>query len=191
MQRRTFLQRGFAGAFVLATNTAGAQEAGSDKDREVMRQLVAFTRESFATPYPVPFGAAVIRTGSEEMVARTLNQVGPLNDPTAHGEMQAIRAACKRVDNFNLGGLTLYTTAEPCPMCMAAALWAGVDRVVYGATIADIARHLTQIHLAARDLVAYSDNTCEVTGPVERAACNGLFEDPRMAPTLRLWKKRA
>jgi tRNA(Arg) A34 adenosine deaminase TadA len=191
MRRRSFLQRGFAGAFVVASNATMGEDAGTEKDREVMRQLVAFTRQSFGTPYPVPFGAAVIRSGSEEMVARTLNQVGPLKDPTAHAEMQALRTACKRVDNLSLGGHTLYTTAEPCAMCMAAALWAGVDRVVYGATIADVSRHITQIRLSARDVVASSDSACEVTGPVERAACNALFEDPVIAPTLRLWKKRS
>jgi tRNA(Arg) A34 adenosine deaminase TadA len=141
-------------------------------------------------PSPVPFGSFVMRTASGEPVARELNQVGALKDPTAHAEMQAIRAACKRFANFNLGGCTLYTTAEPCAMCMAAALWAGVDRVVYGATIADVGRHISQMRLPARELVAYSDTKCEVTGPVERVACNDIFDDPAMAPTLRLWKKR-
>ena len=75
-------------------------------------------------------------------------------------------------------------------MCMGAALWAELDRVVYGATIDDVGRHINQLRVPARDMVKYADHACEVTGPVERAACNGLFEDPAMAPSLRLWKKR-
>jgi guanine deaminase len=156
-----------------------------------MRELAAFTRASFATPRPIPFGSTVVRSATGEPVARVLNQVAALKDPTAHAEVQAIRAACTRIDTPSLAGCTLYTTAEPCAMCMAAALWSGLDRVVYGASLADVSRHIDQMRLPARELLAYSDHACEVTGPVERAACNALFEDPVMAPILRSWKKRA
>jgi tRNA(Arg) A34 adenosine deaminase TadA len=63
------------------------------------------------------------------------------NDPTWHGEMEAIRSAAKKLGNFNLSGCTLYTTGEPCPMCAGAIFWARIDRVVYASTIADALRH--------------------------------------------------
>jgi guanine deaminase len=84
-----------------------------------------------------PFGAVVVRDGV--VVARAHNQVVRANDPTAHAEMQAIRAACRTLGTFDLSGCTIYTTCEPCPMCFAAIHWARIDGVVYGASRADAA----------------------------------------------------
>ena len=85
-----------------------------------------------------PFGAVVVRNG--ELLARGQNRVTRDNDPTAHAEVQAIRAACVRLGDFALAGCVLYTSCEPCPLCLAAALWARVDRVVYAADRHDAAR---------------------------------------------------
>src|SRR3954466_5234282 len=107
-RRRTFLQRSVASGVALAANIGIAREsAATDRDLEVMRELVAFTRKSFATPFPVPFGSIVVRTGNGAPVARRVNQVGALQDPTAHAEMQTIRAACKDLANMSLAGCTL------------------------------------------------------------------------------------
>jgi hypothetical protein len=73
-------------------------------------------------------------------------------DPSSHAEVRAIRKATKRLKQFRSPGYTLYTTCEPCPMCMSAALWAGLDRVVYGATIVDANRHCNQIHIPATEV---------------------------------------
>ena len=85
-----------------------------------------------------PFGAVVVRGG--ELLATGQNRVTRDNDPTAHAEVQAIRAACRRVGTFSLHGTTLYSSCEPCPMCLASSLWARVDRVVYAADRDDAAR---------------------------------------------------
>lgn len=85
-----------------------------------------------------PFGAVVVRDG--ELLARGQNRVTRDNDPTAHAEVLAIRAACARLGDFALAGCVLYTSCEPCPLCLAAALWARVDRVVYAADRHDAAR---------------------------------------------------
>lgn len=78
-----------------------------------------------------PFGAVVVSGG--RLLAEGQNRVTRDNDPTAHAEVVAIRAACAERGDFSLAGATLYTSCEPCPLCMASALWARVDRVVYAA----------------------------------------------------------
>jgi guanine deaminase len=85
-----------------------------------------------------PFGAVVVRDG--HAVAEGQNRVTANLDPTAHAEVVAIRAACQVVGDFSLAGATLYASCEPCPLCLSAALWARVDRVVYAADRHDAAR---------------------------------------------------
>ncbi|WP_210480251.1 nucleoside deaminase [Naasia sp. SYSU D00948] len=85
-----------------------------------------------------PFGALVVRDGV--LLAEGANRVTASLDPTAHAEVEAIRAACRAVGDFSLAGATLYTSCEPCPLCLSAALWARVDRVVYAADREDAAR---------------------------------------------------
>jgi len=84
-----------------------------------------------------PFGALIVRDG--ELVAEGQNRVTANLDPTAHAEVVAIRAACQAVGDFSLAGATLYTSCEPCPLCLSAALWARVDRVVFAANRDDAA----------------------------------------------------
>lgn len=85
-----------------------------------------------------PFGALIVRDGL--LVAEGQNRVTAQLDPTAHAEVVAIRAACQAVRAFSLAGATLYTSCEPCPLCLSAALWARVDRVVFAADRHDAAR---------------------------------------------------
>lgn len=85
-----------------------------------------------------PFGALVVREGA--VIATGVNAVTTTNDPTAHAEVVAIRAACQALDDFRLSGCVLVSSCEPCPLCLAAALWARVDRVIYAADRHDAAR---------------------------------------------------
>lgn len=85
-----------------------------------------------------PFGAVIVRDGA--LVAAGQNRVTRDNDPTAHAEVCAIREACAALGGFSLAGHTLYTSCEPCPLCLSAALWARLDRVVYAADREDAAR---------------------------------------------------
>jgi tRNA(Arg) A34 adenosine deaminase TadA len=103
-------------------------------------------------------------------------------DPTAHAEVHAIRAACRKLKSISLKGHTLYTTCEPCPMCMGAILWAGLDRVVYGATIDDAANYYAQIYTYSKQMVKKSDLVCQVDGPVERATCVKIFDELPSTP---------
>lgn len=85
-----------------------------------------------------PFGAVIVRQG--KIIARGWNRVTSTNDPTAHAEVMAIRAACRKLGAFQLQGCDLYTSCEPCPMCLAAIYWARLDKVYFGATRRDAAR---------------------------------------------------
>jgi guanine deaminase len=84
-----------------------------------------------------PFGAIIVKDGV--VIAEGINRVTPSLDPTAHAEVVAIRAACQTIENFSLAGATLYSSCEPCPMCLASSLWARLDRVVFAADRDDAA----------------------------------------------------
>ncbi|MFT4111706.1 nucleoside deaminase [Silvibacterium sp.] len=155
-----------------------------------MTELVRFTAKSLATPSPVPFGAAIVHTKTGELLYRARNAVMREHDPSAHAELRTVRLACRKLGSVSLKGYTLYTTCEPCPMCMANALWAGLDRVVYGATIEDANRHCRQIQIAAEEVSKRSDMPCAVDGPFLREECYGLFTDPRMLHAFKKWSTR-
>jgi len=160
------------------------------RDETILADLVRFTALSFATPSPVPFGAALVETRTGELLYRGRNAVLREKDPSAHAETRAVRRACRKLGRPSLAGYTLYSTCEPCPMCMANALWAGVDRVVFGATIPDASEHCRQIHIPAREVAERSDMPCPVEGEVLREQCRALFQDPRMLRTFRKWGTR-
>ena len=82
-----------------------------------------------------PFGSVVVK--DNKIIAEGSNKVTPTNDPTAHGEIVAIREACKKLNNFSLNGCELYSTCEPCPMCLSAIYWARIDKIYYANTRED------------------------------------------------------
>ena len=82
-----------------------------------------------------PFGAVIVENG--KIIATGVNRVTASNDPTAHAEVNAIRAACQQKANFKLTGCSIYTSCEPCPMCLAAIYWAGISHIYYGNTKQD------------------------------------------------------
>ena len=166
------------------------RESASELDLAQMAALAAFTARSLRTTRPRPFGAAIIHTKSGRLLLRALNRVAQEFDPSAHAEVRSIRLATKRLKQTSLAGYTLYTTCEPCPMCMSTALWAGLDRVVYGATIEDANKHCNQILIPATEVAARSDVKCAVDGPVLRERCYALFTDPRMLKAFRHWTTR-
>jgi tRNA(Arg) A34 adenosine deaminase TadA len=159
-------------------------------DRRFMEGLIRFTAESLDTPRPVPFGALIINSETGETLMRGRNAVATESDPSAHAELRTVRKATKKLKTFSLVGYTMYSTCEPCPMCMANALWAGLDRVVYGATIADANRHCRQIQIPAKEVAHRSDMTCTVDGPILRAECYALFTHPNMLKAFATWSTR-
>ena len=173
----------------LATHALASEDV-SAIDHERMRSVAAFTAETLSTDHPVPFGADIVSTTTGERLMRAVNRVGPDHDPSAHAETLTIRLACAKLSSTSLKGYTLYTTCEPCPMCMACALWSGLDRLVFGATIADAAQFVSQITIPAKEVAQRTDMHCVVAGPVERETCVKLFTDPRMQKVFAMWKRR-
>jgi guanine deaminase len=105
---------------------------------EFMRRAIALATQNVVSGAGGPFAAVVVRQG--QIVGEGVNTVTATNDPTAHGEVNAIRAACKALDSFSLAGCELYTSCQPCPMCLAACYWARLDAIFYGSNAADAAR---------------------------------------------------
>ena len=105
---------------------------------EFLRRAIALATQNVASGKGGPFGAVIVRDG--RIAGEGANSVTTTSDPTAHAEVNAIRAAAKALGTFMLAGCELYTSCEPCPMCLAAAYWARVDAVYYGACAADAAR---------------------------------------------------
>lgn len=192
LSRRSFLVNAGAVSFSARTLAAHALTAdeGNAVDQERMRSVAAFTAETLSTDHPVPFGADIVNTTTGERLMRAVNRVGPDHDPSAHAETLTIRLACAKLSSASLKGYTLYTTCEPCAMCMACALWSGLDRLVFGATIADANQFVSQITIPAKEVAQRTDLHCVVAGPVEREACVKLFTDPRMQKVFAMWKKR-
>lgn len=103
-----------------------------------MERAIKLAHENVQKRSGGPFGAVIVKDG--KVVAEGYNQVTALNDPTAHAEVQAIRAATKVLGAFELTGCDLYTSCEPCPMCLGAIYWARPDRVFFAATRVDAAK---------------------------------------------------
>ena len=107
-----------------------------NKERvELMRQAIAEAREGIHAGHGGPFGTVIVKDG--KIVGRGHNCVLLLNDPTCHGEVAAIRDAGKNLNTFDLSGCELYTTGEPCHMCLCACMWANISKIYYGCTIED------------------------------------------------------
>ncbi len=110
----------------------------AEANPQFLRRAIALATGNVVSAMGGPFAALVVRDG--QVVGEGVNTVTAANDPTAHGEVNAIRAACKALGTFTLAGCQLYSSCEPCPMCLAAAYWARIEAVYYGASAADAAR---------------------------------------------------
>jgi guanine deaminase len=104
-------------------------------NQDFLREAIRLSSEKMEAGEGGPFGAVVVRNG--EIIGRGWNQVTTTNDPTAHAEIVAIRDACRRLGTFSLAGCEIYSSCEPCPMCLAAIYWARLDCIYYAATCGD------------------------------------------------------
>lgn len=106
----------------------------SEFQEKMMRKAIRLSIESVESGGG-PFGAVIVKDGKE--IASGVNQVTKLKDPTAHAEVTVIRMAAQKLDDFNLSGCEIYTSCEPCPMCLSAIYWARIDKIYYANTKTD------------------------------------------------------
>lgn len=104
---------------------------------EFMKEAIKLSRENIYKGKGGPFGAVIVKDGV--VISRGTNCVTSRNDPTAHAEIQAIRDACNKLNSFHLKGCEIYTSCEPCPMCLSAIYWAGLEKIYYANTRSDAA----------------------------------------------------
>jgi len=102
-----------------------------------MRMAIALSEQNVAQGLGGPFGAVIVK--NNEVIAASANTVVPSNDPTAHAEVATIRLACQKLNTYNLEGCVIYTSCEPCPMCLGAIYWARLDKIYYANTKSDAA----------------------------------------------------
>jgi guanine deaminase len=105
---------------------------------EFLRRAIELARQNVLAGTGGPFAALIVRDG--EVIAEAANSVTTTNDPTAHGEVNAIRKACAALGTFSLAGCEIYSSCEPCPMCLAAIYWARLDALYYGSSQLDAAK---------------------------------------------------
>jgi tRNA(Arg) A34 adenosine deaminase TadA len=122
-----------------------------------------------------PFGACIVK--NNEIIACEHNIVWASTDITAHGEIHAIRNACKKVGSIDLSGSIIYSTCEPCPMCFTAIHWAKIDKIVYGASIEDAERFgFNELKVSNHMLKELGLSNVEITGNFMKSECVELFE---------------
>ncbi|MGH9509280.1 MAG: nucleoside deaminase [Terriglobales bacterium] len=147
-------------------------------DQEWLRLACEKAREGIAAGQS-PFGAVVVRAG--EVVAATHNTVWRDTDPTAHAEVNAIRQAARALRQIELSGCDLFSSCEPCPMCLSAIHWSKIDRVVFAATIEDAAAAgFSELRVSAKELARMGGSPLRVEVAASREEGRALFE---------LWRK--
>lgn len=137
-----------------------------------MKMAIAEAQKGIAAGHGGPFGAIIVKDG--KVVAKGHNHVVANNDPTCHGEIDAIRKACKKLGTFDLSGCEIYTTGYPCPMCFCAILWANIEKVYFGCNTTDT------------EIIGFRDKEFEEGIPakkiamcqeVDREECLKLYKD--------------
>ena len=129
---------------------------------------------AIAQKHETPFGAALAM--GDELYVTAANETSERHDPTAHAEVMAIRKLGAHIKKTDLSGFTLYTTCEPCPMCMSAALWAKIDTVFYGCNIPTITEYMNQIDLRSHTLASSGFKETHVKGEIMLTECEDLLK---------------
>jgi guanine deaminase len=151
------------------------EEDVAKTDREWMELAMATARQGMDQGQS-PFGAVIVKGG--ELVVAAHNVVWETTDVTAHGEVHAIRLACRKLKRIDLSGCTIYSTTEPCPMCFAAIHWAGIERIVFGAGIGDArAAGFKELTISNEEMKRRGGSAVEIVGGLMRAEAVELFRE--------------
>lgn len=145
-----------------------------NKHEHFMKAAIDLAQKGMDNNCGGPFGAVVVK--DNKIVAEGFNRVTSSNDPTAHAEVVAIREACKKLDTFQLTGCSIYTSCEPCPMCLGAIYWARPDNVFFGATKADAAKANFDDHFIYAEMELDFDKRHIKFESILRNEANSVFE---------------
>ena len=137
-----------------------------------MRIAIAEARKGISLGHGGPFGAVIVKEG--KVISKGHNHVVINNDPTCHGEVDAIRKACKKLKTFDLSGCEIYTTGYPCPMCFCAILWSNIDKVYYGCNTTDTEIIGFRDKVFEESLPEKKANLCE---ELDRKECLLLYDE--------------
>lgn len=153
----------------------------NDNSRHIylMRHAIELSRKTMHENRGGPFGAVIAKNGT--VIAHGVNRVISTNDPTAHAEMVAIRAACQTLETFHLDGCVIYTSCEPCPMCLSAIYWARIEKIYYANTRNDAT------HIGFNDNVLYEElakPSSQRTKPMEQLLRNEAL------PVFQEWQSK-
>lgn len=140
-----------------------------------MQIAIDEAREGISHDDGGPFGAVIVKDG--KIIGRGHNRVAKNNDPTCHGEMEAIRDACKNLSTFDLSGADIYTTGQPCVMCLGAILWANINHIYYGCTIAENDMIGFRDDVFSQTLKINMDKLQDKISQVGHEECSELFRD--------------
>lgn len=183
-------RRHFMAAATAVTATGGLPSAAAaaspaaevtEQDRVHMRQAIELMRKAGVIDKTGgPFGAVIVREG--EILAASGNSVLRDNDPSAHAEVNAIRAACKKVGAPNLRGATMFTSCECCPMCYATAYWARVDRIYYAAAWTDYADLFDDSNISTDMQRPYAERTVKIA-QIMQSEAQQVWLEYRNLPT--------
>ena len=134
-----------------------------------MKRAIEQAKKGIHAGHGGPFGCVIVKDG--RVVGEGHNEVIERNDPTCHGEIMAIHSACKTLGTFDLTGCELYTTAEPCPMCLGAILWANIRKVYYGCNISDTDA------IGFRDKEFFARSRDDISEELDRSECLEVFQE--------------
>ena len=151
-----------------------------EQQENFMRRTIALSRQKMEENCGGPFGAVIVKDG--KIVSEGWNQVTSSYDPTAHAEIVAIRTACKTLGNFWLKGCEIYTSCEPCPMCLAAIYWAHLDHIYYANTRKDAAAIGFDDDFIYREIVLPEEARAQKASRLLPAEARAVFEDWQKKP---------
>lgn len=140
-----------------------------------MEMAINEARYGIQNKHGGPFGSVIVKDG--EVISQGHNHVVVNNDPTCHGEVDAIRNACQKLSTFDLSGCEIYTTGEPCHMCLCACMWANISKIYYGATIKD------------NDMIGFRDDKFNDIMSIDRSKLDGMLEEIDREEVLNLFNE--
>ncbi|RDC56474.1 nucleoside deaminase [Pedobacter chinensis] len=152
----------------------------NEQHKDFMRMAIELSVQNVTESIGGPFGAVIVKDG--KLIAKSANKVTSTNDPTAHAEVSAIRLACQELNTFDLSGCVVYTSCEPCPMCLGAIYWSRIETIYYANTKADAE------HIGFSDKFIYD----ELDKPMDKRTLPvvQLMRDEALE-AFKLWEKSA